>query len=180
MITEQLEFYIQCIVNKETVALKNIYEIMGNAVFSYAYTISRDKQLAEDISQDVFIKILSSAASYKMGKNPRAWIMSITHNAAVDAIRKRKNFSLNDLTADVSSEEVIDSFENNITSEIQIEYYLSQLEPLQQEIIKLHLLTEISFREIGHILNMTLGKVGWQYKRAISKLELLMKDEVIR
>lgn len=44
MITEQLEFYTKCIVEKESIALKNIYEIMGHAVFSYAYTISRDKQ----------------------------------------------------------------------------------------------------------------------------------------
>lgn len=180
MITEQLEFYIQCIVNRETVALKNIYEIMGNAVFSYAYTISRDKQLAEDIAQDVFIKILSSAASYKMGRNPRAWIMSITHNEAVDTIRKRKHFSFSNLEDPILQEKIIDNFEENVTSEISIEHYLSLLEPLQQEIIKLHLLTEISFREIAQILNLTLGKVGWQYKRAISQLQLLMKEEVIR
>lgn len=179
MITEQLEFYIKCIVEKETSALKNIYEIMGNAVFSYAYTISRDKQLAEDIAQDVFIKILSNSDSYKMGRNPRAWIMSITHNEAVDAIRKRKNYSFSNLDDPILSEKAIDSFEENITSEISMEYYLSMLEPIQQEILKLHLLTEISFREISQILNMTLGKVGWQYKRAISRLQLLMKDEVI-
>jgi RNA polymerase sigma-70 factor (ECF subfamily) len=179
VITEQLEFYIQCIVEKDTVALKNIYELMGKAVYSYAYTISRDKQLAEDIAQDVFIKILSCADSYKKGRNPKAWIMSITHNEAVDAIRKRKHFALSDYAEPILEEESIDSFEENLTSGLLIEYYLSQLEPIQQEIIKLHLLTEISFREIGQILNMTLGKVGWQYKRAVSKLQLLMKDEVI-
>ena len=179
MITEQLEFYIKCIVEKETVALKNIYELMGKTVFSYAYTIVRDRQLAEDIAQDVFIKILSSAGSYKMGGNPKAWIMSITHNEAVDAIRKRKNFALSDYAEPVLSETSIDSFEENLTSEIHIDHYLNQLEPVQQEIIKLHLLTEISFREIGQILNMTLGKVGWQYKRAISHLKLIMKDEII-
>ena len=180
MITEQLEYYIQCIVEKETSALKNIYELMGKAVFSYAYTISRDKQLAEDIAQEVFLKILSSANSYKKGRNPKAWIMSITHNEAVDAIRKRKNIALSDITEPVFSELSIDSFEEDLTSEIHIERYLTQLEPVQQEIIKLHLLAEISFREIGQILNMTLGKVGWQYKRAIAQLQLLMKDEVIR
>jgi len=180
VITERLEFYIQCIVAKETVALKNIYELMGKEVFSYAYTISRDRQLAEDIAQDVFIKILSSADSYKVGRNPKAWIMSITHNEAVDAIRKRKHFALSDLVEPVFSETSIDSFEENLTSEIHIEHYLSQLEPIQQEIIKLHLLSEISFREIAQILNITLGKVGWQYKRAVSQLQLLMKDEVMR
>lgn len=179
MITEQLEFYIKCILQKETSALKNIYEIMGNAVYSYAYTISRDKQLAEDIAQDVFIKILSNADSYKMGRNPRAWIMSITHNEAVDAIRKRKNFSFSNIDDPILSERIIDSFEENITSEISMDRYLSMLEPTQQKIVKLHLLTEISFREIGQILNMSLGKVGWQYKRAISRLQLLMKDEVL-
>ena len=180
MINNELEFYIRCIVEKETVALKNIYEIMGHAVYSYAYTISRDRQLAEDIAQEVFIKILSSADSYKMGRNPRAWIMSITHNESVDTIRKRKSYSFSNLEDPILSEKIIDSFEESVTSEISIEHYLSQLEPVQQEIIKLHLLTEISFREIGQILNMTLGKVGWQYKRAISQLQLLMKDEVIR
>ncbi|MDF2943298.1 MAG: polymerase sigma factor, sigma-70 family [Herbinix sp.] len=180
MITEQLEYYIECITNKETIALKNIYEIMGQAVFSYAYTISRDRQLAEDIAQDVFIKILSSADSYKKGKNPKAWIMSITHNVAVDTLRKRKNIAISDITEPVFSELSIDGFEESITNEINIERYLSRLDSVQQEIIKLHLLTELSFREIAQILNMTLGKVGWQYKRAIAQLQQLMKDEVIR
>jgi len=174
-----LELYIQKIVEKETVALKNIYELMGKAVFSYAYTITSDRQLAEDIAQDVFIKILSCADSYKKGGSPKAWIMSITHNEAVDAIRKRKHFALSEFDEPTVSEESIDTFEDNLTSKLHIEHYLKQLEPVQQEIIKLHLLTEISFRDIGQILNMTLGKVGWQYKRAVSRLKLLMKDEVI-
>ena len=180
MITEQLEYYIQCIVGKETSALKNIYELMGKTIFSYAYTISKDRQLAEDIAQDVFIKILSCADSYRKGGNPKAWIMSITHNAAVDAIRKRNHFTLTDSAEPVLTEKSICSFEENLTNEIHIEEYLSKLQPVQQQIIKLQLLTGISFRQISKILNMTLGKVGWQYKRAVSKLQLSMKDEVIR
>jgi RNA polymerase sigma-70 factor (ECF subfamily) len=177
--TEELEFYIQKITEKETSALRNIYELMGQAVFSYAYTIVRDRQLAEDIAQDVFIKILSNADSYKMGGNPKAWIMSITHNEAVDTIRKRKNLALSDSAEDVLPEESTDDFEDNITRKMHLEYYLNQLEPIQQEIIKLHLLTEISFRDIGRMLNMSLGKVGWQYKQALTRLQKLMKDEVI-
>lgn len=180
MNTEELEFYIQKIKEKETSALRNIYELMGQAVFSYAYTIVKDRQLAEDIAQEVFIKILSCAGSYKVGGNPKAWIMSITHNEAVDTLRKRKNLALSDFAEDVLPEKSTDDFEENLTIKMHLEYYLKQLEPIQQEIVKLHLLTEISFRDIGRMLNLSLGKVGWQYKRAMAQLQNLMRDEVIR
>ncbi len=179
MLTKELEYYIECIVEGQKNALKNIYDILGGQVYAYAYTILKDRELAEDVSQEVFMKILNNAKSYQAGKNPKAWIMKIVHNEAIDVIRKRKEVLFSE--PDDSSQMLDDSIdiEKSVIADENINTYINQLEETQQMIIKLHLLSELTFREIGSILNMSLGRVAWQYKSAIMKLKTNIKSREV-
>ena len=67
-----------------------VYEQMKTPVFTVAYRITQSHELAEDITQDVFLKLLSLPYDTSV-KKPRAFIFRIAHNSAIDALRKRRD-----------------------------------------------------------------------------------------
>ena len=71
-------------------ALSELYSEMNRAVFSYALSIVRNRQLAEDITQDVFVKIKFGAEKYISNVNPNGWILKLTKNTSFDALKMQK------------------------------------------------------------------------------------------
>lgn len=59
-------------------------------LFRYFFHMSRDQQLAEDLVQDVFIRMLRSAATYRPGGAFQAWMYQIARSAFIDQMRKKK------------------------------------------------------------------------------------------
>jgi RNA polymerase sigma-70 factor (ECF subfamily) len=71
-------------------AIRFLYERYADNVYSYARSIVRDEHDAEDITQHVFTRLLTAIQSYEQRSVPfSGWLMRITHNAAVDHMRRR-------------------------------------------------------------------------------------------
>lgn len=152
-------------------SLKKIYYGYGYAVYAYALSIVKDTHMAEDICQDVFIKIWKNANKFKKRYNPQSWIMTITKNTSIDYLRKHKK------------EETIERFEidvekdmaTEVNQKLQINEALNTLQEEEKEIIILHLISDLTFRAISELLNKPLGTITWRYKEGIKKL----KDSII-
>lgn len=147
-------------------ALKKIYDYYGHAVYSYALSIVKCTSLAEDICQEVFIKIWDNSNKYRRLGNPKGWIMTITRNTAIDYLRKYKR------------EDIIGEFHiavdrdmsDEINQKIYITEALAQLKDEEREVVILHAISDLTFKCIGEILNKPLGTVTWRYREAIKKL----------
>ena len=73
-------------------ALRCLYDIAGYAVFGFALSMLKNKQDAEDILQDTFLKIRSAAHLYQPRGTPMAWILTMTRNFCLMKLReKQKN-----------------------------------------------------------------------------------------
>ena len=148
-------------------SLKKIYDYYGHAVYSYALSIVKCKGLAEDICQDVFVKVWNNSDKYRKINNPKSWIMTITRNTSIDYLRKYKR------------EDIIDEFNiavdkdmvEEVNQKIHINEVLSQLKEEEREVVILHAISDLTFKSIGEILDKPLGTVTWRYREAIKKLK---------
>jgi RNA polymerase sigma-70 factor (ECF subfamily) len=142
-------------------ALEAIYDALRKPVFTVICRIVRDQATAEDLTQEVFVKLWQSPPDEV--RNPRAWVFQVAHNLAVDALRRPDAAELPASLAD-------DSMESRVTAQLDVEAALQTLSARDREIVSLHLTAGLRFREIAQTTNTPLGTVLWRYSRAIDAL----------
>jgi RNA polymerase sigma factor (sigma-70 family) len=180
---DKLEKYILKISGGDMNALKKLYDVFGHAVYSLSLTILKDRQLAEDCSQEVFIKIASGAGTYHSGQNTKAWVMGITRNEAINVLRKQKGIIYSDfLTEDGQESSKLKEhavLEDDVCARISLEALFQRLDVTSQQILMMHLVSDLKFREISEIMNIPLGTITWKYQIALKKLKchLVKGDE---
>ena len=151
-------------------AYEELYEKYSTLVYQIAFSILKDKENAEDIMQNVFIKIANLSEEKLPSKYEASWIYTVTKNEAISYIRKNKE--------DMPIEEVVQkSSEDEIEKMLGKNEYnqmLSYLEDKEKQIISLKVDIGLSFKEIAKVLNMPIGTVQWKYYKSLHSLKLLI------
>lgn len=164
-------------------ALKYIYEDFNYVVYTLALSILHNTYDAENVSQEVFIKIWQNAANFQLDKNPKAWIIKITKNLAIDYIRKNSHSVVTDIT-DCSSVNLLLNNEapvEQVLSKIGTEQLLSILPDLNRQIFIMHIMGELTYREISNLLKIPFGEVIWNYKSSVKMLKVQFeKNNLLR
>lgn len=193
MTEAEFEGCVQRICAGDKNGLKDIYEAYFPYLYSVIYGIVQNKENAEDVTSDFFIKLWTAAESYKPGNGHKGYLATIARNMAIDFIRKRKREVLtesfeqpsygedgNDQSmVAVSSEGQVGSNilqtdsntpENEVISNISLKEALDRLKPEEREIINWKVLGEMTFQEIADLTGAPMGTVTWRYREAIKKL----------
>lgn len=175
IITVLDEGVISCIALGDRDALAQLYEGTRHAVFGFAISILRNRSAAEDVLQDTYLKVWANAATYRAQGKPMAWILSMTRNLALMKLREKRN-------RDLPFEEQMDipftfDAEEGRLDRIVLELALNTLSEEERQIIMLHSLSGQKHREIAEILQLPLSTVLSKYRRALKKLEKLIKEE---
>lgn len=154
-------------------------------VFSLIYRMVRDRSLAEDLSQEAFIRAFKAIGSYNPGYKFSSWMFKIAHNLTIDHLRRRRldtisiHGSPHALTADEqartslvleSAEERPDAYVENLELGSQIEAAIGKLRPEYRAVTLLRHVEGYSYQEIADILELPLGTVKTYIHRA--RLEL--------
>ena len=158
-------------------------------VFSLVYRMVRDRELAEDLAQETFIKVLNAIDSYRPEYKFSSWIFKIANNAAIDHLRRRslKTLSL-DGSPHASSPDAIeattlqigDGAENQLDAVAarelgeQIEAAIGQLRPEYRSCIILRHVDGRPYEEIAEMLDLPLGTVKTYIHRARNELRILL------
>ena len=160
-------------------------------VFSLVYRMVRDRELAEDLAQETFIKVLNAIDSYRPEYKFSSWIFKIANNAAIDQLRRR---GLNTLSLDGSPHaesaaaieattlQISDGAENQLdevaSRELgsQIELAINQLRPEYRSCIILRHIDGRPYEEIAEMLDLPLGTVKTYIHRARNELRILLAD----
>lgn len=139
------------------------YEIV---VMRFIYSMIKDKQISEDITQEVFITVYNKLYTFDSKYKFYSWILRIAKNKCIDHIRKysKINETNIDETLGISSKEI--SPENIIefkeTKEI-IRRYINNLGELDKQIIMLRYSSNVTFGEISKILDISESSVKRRY-----------------
>ena len=170
-----LDAYLFNIANNDKLSLENLYTDTQHAVFGFAFSILKDMDDAQDVLHDTYIKIYSSAPSYKSQGKPMAWILTITRNFCLMKIRQKNK------VIDVCFEDLEKSYTINenikVEDKIVLNTCLKQLSDIEYQIITLHAISGLKHREIAKLLSIPLSTVLSKYNRALKKLKVLLIKE---
>lgn len=150
-------------------ALVDLYNQTKAAVFGFALSIVRNQHDAEDIMQETYVHIFTSAASYVSQGKPMAWILTIVRNLAYMKLRERKK-SLVALEKQHFSATESDSTEQSLNRLI-LETAMTVLSDEERQIVVLHSLSGLKHREIAALLQLPLSTELSKYRRALAKVK---------
>jgi RNA polymerase sigma-70 factor, ECF subfamily len=135
----------------------------------YAAGIARDKALAPDAIQEVFLRYFIARIEGQQIENPRAWLFRVLSNYLRDCNRKAGSMSTVNLDA---AEQVADSrqdLETGFQQNEAFQYALASLSPREQECMRLRL-EGFGYDEIARILQIQPGTVGALLARSMKKI----------
>jgi len=170
-------------------AFRELVRRYQRPVFSLIYRMVRDREIAEDLAQETFIKVLNAIDSYRPEHKFSSWIFKIANNAAIDHLRRREPdlLSLDGAPDAVSPErqgatalQVRDLGESPL-DELQarelgshIETAIARLRPEYRACIMLRHVEGRPYEEIAGILDLPLGTVKTYIHRARAELRELL------
>ena len=149
------------------------YDKYKNLIYSIAFSILKNRENSEEIVQAVFLKIWIMKKETLPTKNESSWIYTITKNETIDFLRKQKKYISLDELYNVGQE---DTNINAIIEQDGFNKIISKLDILEQEIISLKILANLTFREISHILKIPIGTVQWKYYKSMYNLKILLTN----
>lgn len=167
-----IERHILAIAAGDIEAAGLLYAKTKTAVYSFALSILKNPADAEDITQDVYIRICDFAQSYKPKGRPLPWVLSITRNLSLMKLRKAGREGA---VSDEELERICVGDAVTHDDRIVLTAALKGLSDEELQIITLHAVSGFKHREIANLLELPLPTVLSKYHRALKKLKLQLE-----
>ncbi len=168
-----LETLVKEFQNKDQVAFEKLYNMYGDSIHGVVYNIVKDKDIADELMQDVFIKAWNKADTYTSKKGRFfTWILNIARNTAIDKTRSKAfKQSKQNLNADFFVD-IITSNENldRSTDAIGIKKFVTNLGQKCKEVIELLYFKGFTQKEASEELQMPIGTIKTRNKNCIQQL----------
>lgn len=179
---------IKLFTDRDLYAMEVLIDRHKDRIFTSIYLLVKDKHLAEDIFQDLFIKIIETfrVGKYKEENKFAQWAMRIGHNLCVDHFRKIKGKRV------IRTSDGSDIFEalnfakpdtenkmEKVQSSDRIMKLVSQLPEEQREIIILRHYADLKFREIAKILDCSANTALGRMRYALLNLRKIIEEKQI-
>jgi RNA polymerase sigma factor (sigma-70 family) len=88
---KDIDLYQKVLQNKDSSALRKLYQKYEKLIYSFSYKMTGDREVAEEVIQEVFLKLWKKHAPYDDSKGKfSSWLLTMTRNTSLDALRKRK------------------------------------------------------------------------------------------
>jgi len=144
-------------------AFEALYHTMQTPMYTIIYRITWDKAASEDILQEVFVKLYRSPPNASV-RRPRSYLFQMARNLAIDYTRKPRDIPLE--TVEIEARQSSD----NTVNRLDMESALKSLPAQDCQIVTLHIIADLTFREIAALMDIPLGTALWRYQRALGKL----------
>jgi RNA polymerase sigma-70 factor (ECF subfamily) len=161
------------------------HELVGRykkKIYYLAYDITGDHHEAEDISQEVFMKMYRSLETFRRDAKMSSWLYQITVNTSIDSLRKKSSRPAQQMgefdqvsvqeSLSGSGPNAFDPLRSTESSQIQnrISQALQKISPRERTVFVMRHYNDLKLNEIAEILNINIGTVKSLLFRAIKKL----------
>jgi RNA polymerase sigma factor (sigma-70 family) len=173
----ELQEIIRLCKKKDRSAQADLYALLAPKLLGICLRYLRDKDEAEDVMQDSFVKIFTSMDRYKGEGSFEGWAKKITVNTALDALNKKNRVHFERGLTVVENIE----FADEETQQLSMEEILSCMNELPdgyRTIVNLFIIEEFSHKEIADKLRIQESTSRSQYTRARQVLLKLLKDKI--
>lgn len=142
-------------------------------LYRYCYFKVHNVHLAEDITQEAFLRLFESSKSKNIYK-PLAFLYTVARNLCVDEFRRKKTEGFE---ADVLQDMPADSDENQMFDTVSVKIALDKLTDREREMVLLKVVNEVPVEDIGKIFGISRFAVYREVKKILKKLERMLSYE---
>jgi RNA polymerase sigma-70 factor (ECF subfamily) len=158
-------------------------------IYGFIYSKVSDRDIADDIFQDTFIKVIKTLKSNSYNEEGKflPWVMRISHNLIVDHFRKNKKMPMYRETEEFSIFSVMTDNSPNIESRIITEQVETDLQRLieelpddQKEVLQMRIYQDLSFKEIADLTGVSINTALGRMRYALMNLrKVIEKNKII-
>lgn len=176
--------YIAAVAGHDQRALADLYDATVGRVYGLALRIVRSRQAAEEVTEDVYVQVWKSAASFDPARGrPVAWLLTICRSRALDYLRREDPAELHPEpeTAVDDSDTVGEDPQNLLLAcerNRRLHWALERLTPAQRQMISLAFFRGLTHKEIAGHTRMPLGTVKSDLRRALMTLRDTLGNEI--
>jgi RNA polymerase sigma-70 factor (ECF subfamily) len=177
------QLYITKVINGDTNAFANLIDAYKNMVFSLAYKMTKNREDAEEISQDTFIKAYKNLEKFKGDSKFSTWLYRIAYHACLDSIKKNKKhqntLEINEITFNQikSVENILEGIERKERAKIMNDCLL-KLPEEERSVIWMFYYDELSLKEIIEVTQLSEANIKVKLHRARKKLVAIVEENV--
>lgn len=160
-------------------AFEELIRLYERGVFGYLLRLTGDKEDAQDVAQETFLKVFNSISSYDTERPFKAWIYTIATRTLYDWFRKKKvRKELYIIDDEDSGFETIDETDayKRIDTGHDLEIALKKIKPAYKSVLLLYYMQGFTYEEIAKILSEPLGTVKTNIRRAKIALRDILKE----
>lgn len=173
---ERLDSYLTAMANGDTAAFASLYEEAYSAVYGFSLSVLKNHHDAEDAAQNTFVVLHTSAASYTAQGKPMAYIFTIARNICRMKLRETKKTAVSPIE-DNANLTFSDDHSLSTDDRLLLQTVLSVLSDDDLQIVMLHAVAGMKFREIAALLDLTTSTVLSKYHRSLTKLKKHLSKE---
>jgi RNA polymerase sigma-70 factor (ECF subfamily) len=151
-------------------ALERLLDLYQKKVFRMAWVMLRDTGRAEEVTQDVFLKLWRALPAYDGRAAVRTWLYTIARNTCLSAVRAESYRRTDEL--DERSEPAAPS---QVLADLALDECLAKLPPAQREVVTLFYLQDKSVSDVAAMLQLPEGTVKSHLHRARRALAAMME-----
>ena len=173
--------------NGDVASFQILVDRYQNKIYSYVLMLVKDKQLADDIFQDTFLKIIRTikAGAYKEEGKFIQFAMRIAHNLIIDHFRKAKRLPMVDPTKEdydmLDNAKFMDPSieEKMVTEQIydDVRKMIEYLPEEQREVLVMRMYDDMSFKEIADATNVSINTALGRMRYALINLRKMAKQK---
>ncbi len=167
-------------------SLKELITRHQRKIFTSIYLLVKDRDLAEDIYQDTFIKVINTLRSGNYNEEGKflSWVMRIGHNLVIDHFRRQQKMPMVHDTEDYSIFDFIPLADENVEDKIisgqiqdTVRRMIEELPDDQREVVIMRHYGNMSFKEISEATNVSINTSLGRMRYALINLRKLIADK---
>ncbi len=158
------------IVESREAALGGLYDLTAQRLMRYSATITRNQHDAEDAVQTCLVKVSASPSVLISAASPWHYLLKMVRNESLGVLRAKKRWSFLGNWADLLTRSNVDEREQDETN-LQVWLALRSLPTDQSEVVVLKIWEDLTFAQIGELLDVSPATAASRYRYALEKLE---------
>jgi RNA polymerase sigma-70 factor, ECF subfamily len=169
----------------DVVAYRTLYDRFKKPIMSYAFHIVRNQAVAEEVTQETFLRVYRARESYTSEAKFSTWLWTIARNVALDHLRKKKELPLDEnhaetLAGPLTESGALDTAEQQLidrATRAELESALAGLPDAQREALTLRTFSELSYEAIAEMMKVPVSTVKNLIHRAKNSLMKKLKGK---
>ncbi|HPH46600.1 MAG TPA: sigma-70 family RNA polymerase sigma factor [Chryseolinea sp.] len=149
-----------------------LFDRYHKRIFNFLARMTMDRDVAEDLTQNVFMRLIKYRTSYRHGQRFQSWIYQISRNVFSDHYQANKSKSSNFIDVEKVRDVVADRDETMDQDEREeiLHRSLAMLDDEQREVLVLTRFQQLKYEEVAVIMETTVANIKVKVHRAITKL----------